>query len=282
LAALTDSASAAAFVPRDAPFAFSEARVTTGALPRAAGFAPAVSQVVRMVTRVAQLRAVVSHPDSVATELAAETQASGGFVEDARQWHSSGQVLASLTLRVPDDRLAATLDAIRRHALRVDEENVTGQDVTEEYTDLGAQITNLRATEAELRSLLVTVGERTKKAADVLEVFNQLTQVRGQIEQAQARLSTLSKLASLATINVELVPDALTKPLATSGWRPAVAAHQAYSKLTGTLRWLVDAGIWALIYILPVIALIAVPAGVLFFGVRGLRRRTLETPARMS
>ena len=213
----------------------------------------------RMVTRSAEIRAVVAHPESTSATLAAAVQASGGFVEDARQWRASGQMLASLTLRVPDDRLATTLDAIRHVAIRVDNEGITGEDVTAEYTDLGAQLKNLQATETELRSLLVTVGQRTKRASDVLDVFNKLTEVRGEIDQTQARMGTLSKLAALATIKVDLVPDALSEPITAGGWRPVVTVRGAFADLVGTLRWMVDALIWVLVYVVPVIVAVGAP-----------------------
>ncbi|HKR55498.1 MAG TPA: DUF4349 domain-containing protein [Gemmatimonadales bacterium] len=238
--------------------------------------APA-DQIGRMVTRTAEIRAVVTHPDSTSTALTSAVEAVGGFVEDARQWQASGQTLASLTLRVPDARLASTLDAIKRGAIRVENEAVTGTDVTGEYTDLGAQLRNLRATEAELRSLLVTVGQRTRKAQDVLDVFNQLTEVRGQIEQAEARMGTLSKLAQLATIHVDLVPDALSQPIAQTGWRPLVTVRGAFSTLLGTLRWGVDALIWVIVYLVPIIVAVAIPVGAAVLGVRAVRRKLLTS-----
>jgi len=234
--------------------------------------APA-DQIGRMVTRTAEIRAVVTHPDSTSTALTSAVEAVGGFVEDARQWRASGQTLASLTLRVPDARLASTLDAIKRGAIRVENEAVTGTDVTGEYTDLGAQLRNLRATEAELRSLLVTVGQRTRKAQDVLDVFNQLTEVRGQIEQAEARMGTLSKLAQLATIHVDLVPDALSQPIAQTGWRPLVTVRGAFSTLLGTLRWGVDALIWVIVYLVPILIAVGIPVLGAAALVRALRRR---------
>ncbi|HYK12138.1 MAG TPA: DUF4349 domain-containing protein [Gemmatimonadales bacterium] len=258
-----------------------EAPVSTGALPRDQATAKSMlyrqaanhSSAQRMITQSAEIRVIVRHPDSTSARLAAAALAAGGFVEDARQWRTNGQVVASITLRVPNDQLTPTLDAIRHTAIRVENESVSGEDVTAEYTDLGAQLTNLRATEAELRTLLVTVGQRTLKAADVLEVFNQLTDVRGQIEQTQARMGTLSKLASLATIKVSLVPDALSQPIATAGWRPLATVRTSFSDLLGTLRRVADGLIWVLVYLVPMVIAAAIPVGAAALGVRAVRRR---------
>ena len=227
----------------------------------------------RMIARSAQVRVVVADPAGVANTLGNQVEAAGGYVSDSKQWRSGGQMLASLTLRVPVEKLEPTLDVIRHAAIRVESENLSGEDVTEEYTDLGAQLTNLRVTETELRALLATVRERTHKAADIMEVFNQLTEVRGQIDQVQARITTLDKLAELATINLDLVPDAIAQPLTTAGWQPTAALRSAFRKLLSTLKALFDGTMWVLVYILPIVLVFAVPVFGIWKVVRTVRKR---------
>jgi len=229
----------------------------------------------RMIARSAQVRVVVGDPAGMARTLGSQVEAAGGYVSDSKQWRSGGQMLASLTLRVPVDKLEPTLDAIRHAAIRVESENLSGEDVTEEYTDLGAQLTNLRVTETELRALLGTVRERTHKAADIMEVFNQLTEVRGQIDQVQARITTLDKLAELATINLDLVPDAIAQPLTTAGWQPTAAVRSAFRTLLSTLKALFDGTMWVLVYILPIVLVFAVPAFGIWKVMRTIRRRAI-------
>jgi hypothetical protein len=227
----------------------------------------------RMITRSAQVRVVASDPVGVARALGTQVEAEGGYVSDSKQWRAGDQVLASMTIRVPVDKLESTLESIRHAAIRVESENLLGEDVTEEYTDLGAQLTNLRATETELRALLVTVRERTRRAADIMEVFNQLTEVQGQIDQIEARITTLDKLAALATINLDLVPDALAQPLTVAGWQPTVAVRGAFRTLLSTLKALIEGTIWILVYLVPVVLVLAVPALGLWGGVRAIRKR---------
>jgi hypothetical protein len=215
----------------------------------------------------------------IARTLGAQVAAGGGYVSDSKQWRSGDQMLASMTIRVPVDKLESTLESIRHAAIRVESENLSGEDVTEEYTDLGAQLTNLRATETELRALLATVRERTRKAADIMEVFNQLTEVRGQIDQIEARITTLDKLAALATISLDLVPDALAQPLTAAGWQPTAAVRGAFRTLLGTLKALFEGTIWVLVYLVPVVLVLAVPALGIWGGVRVVRRRLVTREA---
>src|SRR5256885_197831 len=83
---------------------------------------------------------------------------------------------------------AAALAAIRKVATRVESETVSGDDVTQEFVDLESQVRNLEAAEIEMRQLMTTVRERTKKASDILEVYQELVQLRGQIETAKGRM----------------------------------------------------------------------------------------------
>ena len=250
--------------------------MSEGAAPEAAygtqpDVRPAPQQ--RMIARTAQIRAVVSDPVATVQALTTLVEAKGGFISDSRQWRTGEQMLASLTIRVPVRDLPATLDSIRHRAIRVENESTSGEDVTEQYADLRAQLTNLRATETELRALLVTVRQRTQKAADILEVFNQLTAIRQQIDRTQARITTLEQLTDLATITVELVPDALAQPLTAGRWRPLAVVRAAFRTLLSTLRWLLDAVIWLLFYLVPVVLVLAVPALGVFIGIRAVRRR---------
>lgn len=227
----------------------------------------------RLIARTAQIRAVVSDPIATVQALTTLVEAKGGFISDSRQWRTGEQMLASLTIRVPVRDLPATLDSIRHRAIRVENESTSGEDVTEQYADLRAQLTNLRATETELRALLVTVRQRTQKAADILEVFNQLAAIRQQIDRTQSRITTLEQLTDLATITVELVPDALAQPLTAGRWRPLAVVRAAFRALLSTLRWLLDAVIWLLFYLVPVVLVLAVPALGVFIGIRAVRKR---------
>ena len=81
-------------------------------------------------------------------------------------------------------------------------ENIDSNDVTQEYVDLDSQVRNLEAAEVEMRQLMTTVRERMKKADDILQVYQHLTELRGQIEQAKGRMRYLSQMAALSTLKV--------------------------------------------------------------------------------
>lgn len=249
-----------------------EAKATTGG--SAAGV---TDDAERMIIRTANLSVVVTDAAQAQQFVVNTVNTLGGYVADSSAWREGEQLRARMVVRVPAEKLDALLAAIKGQAVRVQQENITGQDVTEEYSDLNAQLTNLEATEVELRELLTEVRQKTQKAEDVLAVYRELTNIRGQIEQVKGRMQYLGKMTALATANVELIPDVLAKPVVEPGWRPLETLKNAGRALVNTLKGLVDAVIWLVVAVLPVLILIAIPITLIVLGIRWLVRRGRKT-----
>jgi hypothetical protein len=220
--------------------------------------APALSQGVpvrlptRMIIRTATITVIVKDAEQALRNIATAVEARGGYVGETKQWRENEQIRATATIRVPAAALSAALTDIRRQAIRVESESLSGQDISEEYSDLNAQLVNAQAAEKELRELLTTVRQRSQKAADILEVYTELTKVRGEIERLRGRINFLSQNVALSTINIELVPDVLAKPVVEPGWQPVAIFRDAVRALVGTFKWLAGALIWFVVYLLPI------------------------------
>jgi hypothetical protein len=107
------------------------------------------------------------------------------------------------TLRVPDDQLAPTMAEIKRLG-RVESESQSGEEVTSQYIDLDARLTNARNTEQRLTDLL---RQRTGKLSDVLAVELELGRVRGEIERMEAEKKSLTNRVDFATLNTTIRED---------------------------------------------------------------------------
>jgi hypothetical protein len=227
----------------------------------------------RMVIHTVELRLIVK--DTQASLEAVQSLAGelGGYVASSRTWHTEEQLSASLTLRVPADQLNTALEKLRALALEVDSENISGEDVTQEYVDLEARLRNEEAYEKELLALLTETRERTSRAEDILAVYERLTEVRGRIEQIKGRMQYLENMSAMATITVELIPSELMQPITVAGWHPTGTARSAIRALINAFQFFVDAAIWIVLFGLPVLIIIAVPFVVLWYIIRWLRRR---------
>ena len=146
----------------------------------------------RMIIQTATLSVVVQDTAASMDAIRAIVQGMEGYVSASSASYSGEQLYGHMTVRVPAGELDGALEQIKALAQRVQNEDTSGQDVTEEFTDLSARLLNLEATETELRELLASVRERTGKAEDILAVYRELTQIRGEIEQIRAQCSTCS------------------------------------------------------------------------------------------
>ena len=87
-----------------------------------------------------------------------------------------------------------------RRGNRVIQENVKGQDVTEEFIDIEARLKTQRALEEQF----IEIMKRATTVADALNVQRELAQVRGEIEKIEGRKRFLENQSSLSTIKIQL------------------------------------------------------------------------------
>lgn len=243
-----------------------------------ASTAPSISE--RLVIRDAQLSIVVEDPSQSVEEISRMAEQMGGYVVSSnvtQTTYGDSQLRepltakrASITIRVPSEMLDQALTDIKSDALEVRSQNVSGQDVTEEYTDLQSRLRNLEAAEEQLREIL----DEAQETEDVLRVFEELRRVREEIEIVRGRIQFLEESARLSSINVELIPDVGSQPLQIGRWTPQGTAREALEALINTLQVIVDAAIWGLICVLPIALLLGLPG--YFVGRAILRRRRDE------
>ena len=157
-----------------------------------------------------------------------------------------GESQRSLTaeLRVPADRLDATLDAITEVGAVLDR-SLTTEDVSNQLVDLQARLSNARQSEEALKQLM----DRSGNISDVLEVSRELSAVRQSIEQMAAVQKRLQTQVSYSTIRVSLQSATASTPeqpttasQLTNAWRTAT-----YSVGTFTTD-LLQLGLWLLAY----------------------------------
>ena len=227
----------------------------------------------RMIIWTGNVSLIVKDAEESLEEVESIAKDLGGYVVNSSSWYQDDQLRARLSIRVPAEEFDAAMARLKDLAIRVENRNISTQDVTEEYTDLDARLRNLEATETELLELLTEVRERTSKAEDILAVHREITSIRGQIEQLKGRMQYLEKMTAMATINVELIPDVLAKPLVVAGWRPTGTAANALRTLIKTLQRIVDAALWLIIYVLPTLVVIAIPFFILWAIWRRWRRK---------
>ncbi len=228
----------------------------------------------RMIVRTISMGLEVQDTEKAFNDISAIVTQSKGYVAQTNLLRNSkNRLYGTVTVRVPAESLDAAVKQIKAAGLRVLSENSNANDVTDQYSDLNAQLKNLEATEVELRKLLETVREKSGKADEILAVYNRLTQIRQQIEQIKGRMNVLEKTSTLATVTISLTPKEDVEVIDPDQWLPDRTSREALRALVQALQGLGNLVIWTLLFFLPVILVFLIPLVLLALVLRALWRR---------
>ena len=108
------------------------------------------------------------------------------------------RITNSMEIRVPANQFDAFVNDISKDVNQFDNKKISVLDVTEEFIDVTARIKTKKELEQHYYDLL----QRTKNVTEILEVEQQLNNVRTDIESAEGRLKYLNDKISLGTITI--------------------------------------------------------------------------------
>jgi len=153
----------------------------------------------RSVIRTARLAVEVEKFDTGAKRLLEIAEGAGGFIADSSLAGEGGNPQGEFTLRVPAPRFTAVIEDVDALGT-VTQRQISARDVTEEFVDLQARLRNLERHEQQLLAFM----DRATKVSDLLAIEQELSRVRGQIEQITGRMHYLAHNVDLATISVSM------------------------------------------------------------------------------
>ena len=165
----------------------------------------------------------------------------------------------SATLRVPSAQLEPALAELKQLG-RADQASQGGEEVTKQYVDLAARLKNSRATEERLLGVL---RNNTGKVKDVLEVENEISRVRGEIEGMEADQRALQSRIDFATITLSVTEEykaSLNGAPSSTGTRLhnafVTGYHSVVENVIGLVAWLLESGptllLWAALLFFPI------------------------------
>lgn len=224
----------------------------------------------RMVIKNGDLSIVVEDPSRMMDEVSRMASEMGGYVVSSnlsqiKTERGTEVPRARITIRVPAERLDQALEEIKAGAGRVLSENVSGEDVTREYTDLQSRLRHLQNAEQQLTQIM----EEAADTEDVLNVYNRLVDVQEEIEMVKGQMQYYEQSSRLSAISVTIQANEAVQPLQIGGWQPVGVAKDALQALINTLQFLGNVAIWLGLFILPVLLILYFP---IRFGWKGLKR----------
>ena len=169
----------------------------------------------------------------------------------------------TITIRIPSFSFNSALaDASKLGKLK--SRMVQTEDVTEEYVDLKARITNSKANVQSLRALLA----EAKTVSEVLQVQQSLTSAQEELEQLEGRQQYLDENTTYSTLTLTMYETGAVVAVS-SGWGVKKAFDDALHNLVGVFNALIR----GLAVLIPVLLLVALVVYVVYRIWRGSSRR---------
>jgi hypothetical protein len=208
----------------------------TNGLGTAAPAGTTDTQTTQQVIKTGEISLRVTDASKAVDDINALATGKGGFVESSSISDSgTGPRNAWVTIRVPVTAFDDAMKALKQIGVLVLDVSVHGQDVTQEFVDLNADLTNAKAEEQSYLDIL----KRTGSIEDVLAVTARLADVRGRIERLQGTQRYLENRTDLATIAVSLTEETRVE-VPSRTWKPLEVVRTALSDLVASLQALVD------------------------------------------
>ncbi|MGP1907270.1 DUF4349 domain-containing protein [Metabacillus sp. JX24] len=114
----------------------------------------------------------------------------------------------TLTVKVPQEAFQSFLNTVEKGSIKVENQTVSGQDVTEEYVDLESRLKSKKTVEERLLSFM----KEAQKTEDLLKISNDLSAVQEEIEQLTGRINYLNNQTSFATVSIHLSENKINVP----------------------------------------------------------------------
>jgi anti-sigma factor ChrR (cupin superfamily) len=231
--------------------------------------APTVAKQHRLAKK-ARLELLVRDVEASLKQAQSVAHAAGGEIialDDSSPRTGDATHEAKVDVEVPANALDATLDRLAAIGT-VQNRGIDAEDVDATIVDEEARLRNLRREEDDLRKLMDKGG----KVDEILTVQQNLSDVRGQIEQLAAQHANDLHRVATSTISVALSED---RPNATPA-KPGPTAridgawHSGLNALADTVVTLLTTIVWCVAYAPFPLAL----GGLAYLGTRLLNKRT--------
>jgi len=228
----------------------------------------------RLVIKNANLSITVDDPEETIKAITTLASSLGGHVVSSKtyQTYANNGVRVpegEITIRVPSESLDNALECIKADVVEVNSENVSGQDVTDQYVDLQSRLRAKEATEKKLLEIM----DQAYSTEDVLTVYAQLQVIQSDIEVLTGQINYYERSAALSSISVSVIADEKSQPIEIGGWKLGQTANEAVQNLIDYLQGFVQFLINFIIFILPVLITIFLPIYLVFLGLRAIVRR---------
>ncbi len=184
---------------------------------------------------------------------------------------------ASYVVKVPANGFNSFLDGLKKIDTIYQERDLQGNDVTEEYVDLGARLKAKQVVEERLLGFM----DKATKTDDLVRFSNELARVQEEIEQLKGRMRYLDQNVAFSTVSIRLYQSEHAEAKVKES-EDKTFGDRIYDALSGSANALRQFGegllvvIAALLPVLVVVTVIGIPAYVVIRRRHAARKASAE------
>ena len=132
----------------------------------------------------------------------------GAYISQEDERASSSRIYQNMTVRIPKAHFDVFVTELSGGVKKIDEKSITVQDVTEEFIDSTARLAVKKETEQGYLRLL----NQAKTIKDILDIQNELQDVRADIESIEGRLRYLKNSVHFSTLHISMYQEVEAAP----------------------------------------------------------------------
>ncbi len=222
----------------------------------------------RVVIKESSLSLLVKNVRDTGDKIINTAKGMGGYMVNVSYNNPSEQGFATISVRVPTDKLDDALNQFRSFSVKVTNENLIGTDVTQEYQDLDQRTATLKTTKDKFDEIL----KKATTVSEILEVNREIISLEQQIDSVTGQKMAIADNAKLTKVTLYLSTDELALPYAPDKvFRPDVVLKLAVRSLLGTVQSLAEFLIWFGVY-----AIIWIPLLIIIMIFKNRRKRSKD------
>lgn len=155
----------------------------------------------RKVMYTAHMEIVVANYTETEGKVTELVQKENGYVVSSNVHRDDAEnKRGHFTIKIPQEKFESFLKSIDDLSVEVTEQNVQGEDVTEEFVDLNARL----KAKKDVKEKLETFLKDATATKDLLDISEQIGKVQEEIEQIEGRLNYLKNQTDYSTVTISM------------------------------------------------------------------------------
>ena len=161
---------------------------------------PSITDTAKKIVKEGDIRFETGNPKAARQNIVSSLKKLGGYLAEENETNSgeTNQKEYSLKIRVPSKNFDAFLNSLTSSADHIESKNIHIRDVTTQFIDVRAEISNNK----QLEQRYLQLAAKATKMTDLLAIEDKLTSIRTTIDSAQGQLNYLSSQVSYSSLDI--------------------------------------------------------------------------------